>query len=75
MREATLLEEVGAMDRLYYNRQRGQVRLAERSDGLQVFRSSADGRWVPFEPEEAVGAPLHYEGVLAFRSASALRTR
>src|SRR3712207_9577135 len=37
------------------------AQMREELSGLQVFRSSADGRWVPFEPEEAVGAPLHYE--------------
>lgn len=82
MREVTLYEQIGTIGRLYYNRQRGQVRLAERSDGLKVFSSSEDGvrssedgefpdrvSWVPFEPGEAVEAPLPYQGALAFKSA------
>lgn len=70
MREETLYEGVGAMGPLYYNRQRGQIRLAERSDGLEVFSSSEDGHWVPLEQGKSVDAPLHYEGVLAFKSTS-----
>ena len=70
MREVTLYEQFGTRGRLYYNRQRGQVKLTERSDGLKVFRSGEDGitssedgnypdsvPWVPFELGEAVDSP------------------
>jgi hypothetical protein len=83
MRQVQIYEQLGTRGRLYYNRQRGQVRLTERSDGLKVFRSSEDGitssedsnypdsvPWIPFEPEEAVDSPLPYQGALAFESAS-----
>jgi protein-arginine deiminase len=74
MREETLYEEVGAMGRLYYNRQRGRIRLAERSHDLEVFSSSEDGdRWVPLEPGESIDAPLPYQGALAFKSVSSGR--
>ena len=56
--EVTLYEEVGTEGRLYYNRRQGWVRLAERSDDLEVFISSDDGRnWVPFKPGASVDAP------------------
>jgi protein-arginine deiminase len=74
MPEETLYEEVGTEGRLYYNRRQGWVRLAERSDDLEVFISSDDGRdWDLFELGESVDAPLLHEGALAFKSARAGR--
>src|SRR5215207_2369353 len=71
-RAETLYEETDTKGRLYYNRQQGRVRLAERSDDLKVFISSDDGsNWAPFEPGASTDAPLLHEGALAFQSASA----
>ena len=70
MRVVLLYERFGTTGRVHHNRQLGRVRLAERPDGLEGFRSSEDGDyWVRSEPGEAVDTPLAYQGTLAFEGA------
>ncbi len=76
MRVVLLYERFGTTGRPHYNRQRGRVRLAERPDGLEVFRSKRGWRLLgSLRAREAVDTPLAYQGTLAFEGACEKRTQ
>lgn len=63
----TLYQVVGTVRQFDFNKRQGRIRLAERSDSLEVFYVENDD-WAPLELGQAVDAPLPYEGAMAVLS-------